>query len=139
MATVVIMPRQGQSVESCIITAFNKKVGDSVEKGENLFEVDTVRNITDDFKNENDLSVTVIAVPGEGKVNFVASAGKEAVKRGAHAGNLLKQLSAICGGGGGGRARLPGHRPGGEPAGLHRRFRQGGSAPDHEVERQDHR
>ena len=65
--------------------------------------VDTVRNITDDFKSENDLAVTVIAVPGDGKVNFVASCGKEAVKRGAHAGNLLKQLSAICGGGGGGR------------------------------------
>ena len=30
MATLVIMPRQGQSVESCIITAFNKKVGDTV-------------------------------------------------------------------------------------------------------------
>ncbi len=65
--------------------------------------VDTVRNITDDFKAENDLAVTVIAVPGEGKINFVASCGKEAVKRGAHAGNLLKALSAICGGGGGGR------------------------------------
>ena len=65
--------------------------------------VDTVRNITDDFKAENDLAVTVIAIPGEGKVNFVASCGKEAVKRGAHAGNLLKALSAICGGGGGGR------------------------------------
>ena len=65
--------------------------------------VDTVRNITDDFKSENDLAVTVIAVPGDGKINFVASCGKEAVKRGAHAGNLLKQLSAICGGGGGGR------------------------------------
>ena len=65
--------------------------------------VDTVRNITDDFKAENDLYVTVIAVPGDGKINFVASAGKEAVKKGAHAGNLLKQLSAICGGGGGGR------------------------------------
>ena len=37
MATVVIMPRQGQSVESCVITAFNKKVGDTVEKGEVLF------------------------------------------------------------------------------------------------------
>ena len=37
MATLVIMPRQGQSVESCVITAFNKKVGDSVEKGEILF------------------------------------------------------------------------------------------------------
>ncbi len=65
--------------------------------------VDTVRNITDDFKAENDLAVTVIAIPGEGKVNFVASCGKEAVKRGAHAGNLLKALSAMCGGGGGGR------------------------------------
>ena len=65
--------------------------------------VDTVRNITDDFKAENDLAVTVIAIPGDGKINFVASCGKEAVKKGAHAGNLLKQLSAICGGGGGGR------------------------------------
>ncbi len=41
MATVVIMPRQGQSVESCIITAFNKKVGDSVEVGEILFSYET--------------------------------------------------------------------------------------------------
>ena len=37
MAIPVIMPRQGQSVESCIITAWNKKVGDTVEKGEILF------------------------------------------------------------------------------------------------------
>ena len=41
MATVVIMPRQGQSVESCIITAFNKKVGDAVEAGEILFSYET--------------------------------------------------------------------------------------------------
>ena len=41
MATVVIMPRQGQSVESCIITAFNKKVGDTVDAGEILFSYET--------------------------------------------------------------------------------------------------
>ena len=41
MATVVIMPRQGQSVESCIITAFNKKVGDTVEAGDVLFSYET--------------------------------------------------------------------------------------------------
>ena len=41
MATLVIMPRQGQSVESCIITAFNKKVGDSVDVGEILFSYET--------------------------------------------------------------------------------------------------
>jgi alanyl-tRNA synthetase len=65
--------------------------------------VDTARNMTDEIKAENDLSVTVIAVVSEGKINFAASCGKEAVKKGAHAGNLLKKLSAICGGGGGGR------------------------------------
>ncbi|MBQ2719497.1 MAG: 2-oxo acid dehydrogenase subunit E2 [Clostridia bacterium] len=41
MATAIIMPRQGQSVESCIITAWNKKVGDKVEKGDVLFSYET--------------------------------------------------------------------------------------------------
>ena len=41
MATLVIMPRQGQSVESCVITSFNKKVGDTVEKGDVLFSYET--------------------------------------------------------------------------------------------------
>jgi pyruvate dehydrogenase E2 component (dihydrolipoamide acetyltransferase) len=41
MATVVIMPKQGQSVESCIITEWNKKKGDKVNKGEILFSYET--------------------------------------------------------------------------------------------------
>jgi pyruvate dehydrogenase E2 component (dihydrolipoamide acetyltransferase) len=41
MATVVIMPKQGQSVESCIITLFNKKKGDSVKQGDLLFSYET--------------------------------------------------------------------------------------------------
>ena len=41
MATVVIMPKQGQSVESCIITEWNKKKGDQVTKGEILFAYET--------------------------------------------------------------------------------------------------
>ncbi len=41
MATAVIMPRQGQSVESCIITAWNKKVGDTVAVGDILFSYET--------------------------------------------------------------------------------------------------
>ncbi len=48
MATVVIMPRQGQSVESCVITAFNKKVGDTVEKGEVLFSYETDKSSFDE-------------------------------------------------------------------------------------------
>ena len=41
MATPVIMPRQGQSVESCIIGKWYKKVGDKVAVGEDLFSYET--------------------------------------------------------------------------------------------------
>ena len=41
MATPVIMPRQGQTVESCIITQWHKTVGDSVSEGDLLFSYET--------------------------------------------------------------------------------------------------
>lgn len=41
MATAVIMPRQGQSVESCILSQWNKQVGDTVKAGELLFSYET--------------------------------------------------------------------------------------------------
>ena len=41
MATPVIMPRQGQSVESCIIGKWHKQVGDHVAVGDTLFTYET--------------------------------------------------------------------------------------------------
>jgi hypothetical protein len=41
MATIVIMPKQGQSVESCIITEINKNTGDEVKAGDILFTYET--------------------------------------------------------------------------------------------------
>ena len=41
MATPVIMPRQGQSVESCIIGKWHKKPGDAVAVGDTLFTYET--------------------------------------------------------------------------------------------------
>ncbi len=41
MATSVIMPRQGQSVESCILSKWNKKPGDAVKIGDLLFSYET--------------------------------------------------------------------------------------------------
>ena len=41
MATAVIMPRQGQSVESCIISKWHKKKGDRVQAGDLLFSYET--------------------------------------------------------------------------------------------------
>ena len=40
-ATAVIMPRQGQSVESCVIGKWHKRVGDKVSVGEDLFTYET--------------------------------------------------------------------------------------------------
>ena len=41
MATTVIMPRQGQSVESCIMGSWYKEVGEPVRAGELLFSYET--------------------------------------------------------------------------------------------------
>ncbi len=41
MATEILMPRQGQSVESCIIIGWNLNEGDSVSTGDTLCEVET--------------------------------------------------------------------------------------------------
>jgi pyruvate dehydrogenase E2 component (dihydrolipoamide acetyltransferase) len=49
MATVVIMPKQGQSVESCILTEIPKKVGEKVVKGELLFAYETDKASFEEF------------------------------------------------------------------------------------------
>ena len=64
---------------------------------------DIARGLCDTVKSKFADSVAVFAAVSDGKLNFVASAGPEAVKAGAHAGNILKEISAICGGKGGGR------------------------------------
>lgn len=48
MAEVVIMPRQGQSVESCIITKWHKKEGDDVAVGDILFSYETDKSAFDE-------------------------------------------------------------------------------------------
>ncbi len=62
MATTVIMPRQGQSVESCIISEFHKKVGDTVAVGDVLFEYETDKA---SFQEEAQVAGTVLAVFAE--------------------------------------------------------------------------
>ena len=41
MATVVIMPRQGNTVESCLIAGWRKQKGDSISRGDVLCDVET--------------------------------------------------------------------------------------------------
>ena len=58
MAQVVIMPKQGQSVESCIVSEFKKKVGDQVAVGDVLFSYETDKA---SFDEESKVAGTVLA------------------------------------------------------------------------------
>ncbi len=64
---------------------------------------DAMRALTDKFKAEYADVVCVLAAVNDGKVNFAVSCGKDAVAGGANAGKIVKQISTLCGGGGGGR------------------------------------
>ena len=61
------------------------------------------RALCDSFKAKFADGVAVFAAVCDGRLNFAAAAGADAVKAGAHAGNILKEISVICGGKGGGR------------------------------------
>ena len=65
MATPIIMPRQGQSVESCIITSWNKKVGDTVEKGDILFSYETDKSSFDEPAPESGKLLAVFHEEGD--------------------------------------------------------------------------
>ncbi len=83
----------------------SKKVGtfDVITAETEQIKLEAIRNVCDMLKTNRPDCVAVISVSCEGKHNFVAVAGKNAVANGANAGAILKQISAICGGGGGGR------------------------------------
>jgi alanyl-tRNA synthetase len=64
---------------------------------------DQARGLCDTVKDKNPDAVAVFAAVADGKLNFAVAAGADAVKAGAHAGNILRDIAAICGGKGGGR------------------------------------
>ena len=47
--------------------------------------------------------VAVLSCVNDGKITFVASCGKDAVAKGIKAGDIIKHVTAICGGKGGGK------------------------------------
>lgn len=91
MATPVIMPRQGQSVESCIISKWHKKKGEKVNAGDILFTYETDKATFDEeakvegvlldiFFEEGDdvpclLNVCAVGQEGESAAEFNPNAG----------------------------------------------------------------
>lgn len=65
--------------------------------------MDALRGIADELKVKLPDTVLVLGATMEDKVNFVVVVPQEQVKQGLHAGKIVKEVAAICGGGGGGR------------------------------------
>lgn len=84
-------------------------------------DMNGLRNLGDQLKEKLGEGVIVIASVQDGKVNLMAAATEEAQKKGAHAGNLIKSIASLVGGGGGGRpgmAQAGGKNPAGVDACL---------------------
>ena len=68
----------------------------------NADSVDALRNLGDQMRDKVGGVVVLAAVMGE-KVSILTMATKDAVAKGVHAGNIVKAVAKLCGGGGGGR------------------------------------
>lgn len=84
-------------------------------------DMNGLRDLGDQLKEKLGEGVVVLLSAQDGKVNMIAMATDGAVASGAHAGNLIKGIAALVGGGGGGRpnmAQAGGKNPAGIPAAI---------------------
>ena len=65
--------------------------------------MDALRGIADELKAKLGSGIIVLGAEQDGKVNFVIAVSPDLVGQGFHAGKLIKEVAAVCGGGGGGR------------------------------------
>lgn len=90
------------------IIASAKKIGDVsliTRKFEDT-DAEQLRNITDAIKGKMDGVVIVLAAVNDGKLMFISSVSDDLVGKGYHAGKIIKEVAAVCGGGGGGKANM---------------------------------
>ena len=84
-------------------------------------DMNGLRELGDQLKEKLGEGVIVIASAADGKVNLMATATEGVLKQGVHAGNLIKGIAGLVGGGGGGRpnmAQAGGKNPEGIEAAL---------------------
>ncbi len=80
-------------------------------------DMNNLRSLGDQLKEKLGEGVIVLASASEGKVSLMATATDGAQKKGAHAGNLIKAIAGLVGGGGGGRPNMA-QAGGKNPAGI---------------------
>ncbi|MCH5281755.1 MAG: alanine--tRNA ligase [Lachnospiraceae bacterium] len=83
----------------------------------NGVDMNGLRDLGDQLKDKLGDGVILLASETGGKVNLVAMATDAAMSKGAHAGNLIKGVASLVGGGGGGRPNMA-QAGGKDPAGI---------------------
>ncbi|MGO4546146.1 alanine--tRNA ligase [Paenibacillus sp. 2TAB23] len=69
----------------------------------NAPSMDALRGIVDELKLKLESSVIVLGAIADGKVNLAAAVSADLIKKGFHAGKIVKEAAVHCGGSGGGR------------------------------------
>ncbi len=80
-------------------------------------DMNGLRDLGDQLKTKITEGVVVLVSEADGKVNLIAMATDQAMEKGAHAGNLIKGIAGLVGGGGGGRPNMA-QAGGKDPAGI---------------------
>lgn len=80
-------------------------------------DMNGLRDLGDQLKEKLGDGVVVLASGNDGKVNLMVTATDRVMKQGAHAGNLIKAIAGLVGGGGGGRPNMA-QAGGKNPAGI---------------------
>lgn len=96
-----------------------QKIGDInlVTRKLSGLDMNQLRELGDQIKEQIGEGVVVLASDTEGKVNLIVTATDGAIAKGAHAGNIIKQIAPLVGGGGGGRPNMA-QAGGKNPAGI---------------------
>jgi len=68
--------------------------------------METLRETADNLRDKLRSGVVVLANIADDKVNFVVTATKDVIDKGIHSGNIVKEVSKIAGGKGGGRPNM---------------------------------
>ena len=90
------------------IIASAKQVGDVklITRRFDDTDIEQLRNISDAVKEKESGVAMVFAAVNDGKVTFITSLSDDLVGKGYHAGKIIKEVAAVCGGGGGGKANM---------------------------------
>ena len=90
-------------------------------------DVNGLRDLGDQLKEKLGEGVVVLASGNDGKVSLMVTATDAAMKQGAHAGNLVKAIAGLVGGGGGGRPNMA-QAGGKNPAGIQEALKKAAEA-----------